>query len=69
MDLFAKDRDAKKNFLSLYNALHQTNLNLEETKIDPVILEQVLYMSYYNDISMMVNNRLIILVKHQSTIN
>ena len=69
VDLFAKDRDAKKNFLALYNALHRTNLKIEETTIEPVMLEQVLYMSFYNDISMMVNGRLIILVEHQSTIN
>ena len=69
VDLFAKDRDAKKNFLALYNALHQMNLNLEDTTIEPVMLEQVLYMSYYNDVSMLVDGRLVILIEHQSTIN
>ena len=57
VDLFARDRDAKKNFLSLYNALHGTDLKPEETKIEPVELEQVLYMGQYNDVSMLVDGR------------
>ena len=69
VDLFARDRDAKKNFLSLYNALHGTDLKPEETKIEPVELEQVLYMGQYNDVSMLVDGRAVILLEHQSTLN
>lgn len=69
VDLFSKDRDAKKNFLSLYNALHGTNLKLEETQIEPVELEQILYMGYYNDVSMLINGRIVVLCEHQSTLN
>lgn len=34
-DLFGDDElDGKRNFLSLYNAIHGTNLKLEETTIE-----------------------------------
>ncbi|MBQ7158019.1 MAG: hypothetical protein IJS09_01145 [Treponema sp.] len=69
VDLFSKDRDAKKNFLSLYNALHGTDLKLEDTQIEPVKLEQILYMGYYNDVSMLINGRIVVLCEHQSTLN
>ena len=46
VDLFAKDIYAKENFISLYNALHDTNLDPESTSVDPVMIEQVLYMKY-----------------------
>ena len=44
VDLFAKDITAKQNFISLYNALHDTNLAVDSTSINPVMIEQVLYM-------------------------
>ena len=44
VDLFAHDIYAKENFISLYNALHGTNLDAKTTKIQPVMLEKVLYM-------------------------
>ena len=46
IDLFCKDQKAgKENFISLYNALHQTNLNLETTKLEEVNIENILYMA------------------------
>lgn len=69
VDLFAKCPESKENFLSLYNALHGTSLTLSETKIEPLILEQTVYVGRYNDVSMLVNNRIIVLVEQQSTIN
>ena len=32
IDLFCKDKDGKQNFISLYNALHNTNLDLSTIK-------------------------------------
>ena len=32
-------------------------------------LEQVLYIDYYNDIAVMVNDQFILMIEHQSTIN
>ena len=69
VDYFSKDRDWKQHFLSLYNALHGTNLQVETTKLERVNLEQVLYMDYYNDIAVMVNEQFILMIEHQSTIN
>ena len=69
VDLFAHDINAKKNFISLYNALHGTNLDAETTDIQPVMLERVLYMKYYNDIAMLIDGKIVILIEHQSTIN
>jgi len=70
IDLFCKDqKSGKKNFISLYNALHQTNLNLETTTLEEVNIENILYMALSNDIAMLVDGRLVVLVEHQSTIN
>ena len=69
VDLFAHDVTAKENFISLYNALHGTNLEVETTDIQPVMLERVLYMKYYNDIAMLIDGKIVILIEHQSTIN
>ena len=69
VDLFAHDINAKENFISLYNALHGTNLDVETTDIQPVMLERVLYMKYYNDVAMLIDGKIVILIEHQSTIN
>ena len=69
VDLFARCPEAKENFLSLYNALHGTDLKFAETKIEPVMLEKTVYTGRYNDVSMLINNRLIVLVEQQSTVN
>ena len=69
VDLFARCPEAKENFLSLYNALHGTDLKFSETKIEPVMLEKTVYTGRYNDVSMLVNDRLIVLVEQQSTVN
>ena len=69
VDYFSKDRDWKQHFLSLYNALHGTNLQVSDTQLERVNLEQVLYKSYYNDIAVLVNGQFILMIEHQSTIN
>ena len=69
-DLFGDDElDGKRNFLSLYNAIHGTNLKLEETTIEHKKIPQSICKPYDNDISMLINGRLIVLVEHQSTPN
>ena len=68
VDLFSEDEKAKENFLSLYNALHGTNLKDTE-QLKTVRLDQVLYMAFYNDVSYLVENKIIVLAEHQSTIN
>ena len=70
IDLFCKDqKSGKENFISLYNALHQTNLDLKTTTLQEVNIENILYMALSNDIAMLVDGRLVVLVEHQSTIN
>jgi len=70
VDYFAGDeRIGKQNFLSLFNALHGTNLTLENTRLERFSLDKTLYQKQFNDISMLVNGKLIVLIEHQSTIN
>ncbi|UTC64709.1 Rpn family recombination-promoting nuclease/putative transposase [Treponema sp. OMZ 788] len=68
VDLFSEDEKAKENFLSLYNALHGTELK-DTAQLKNIRLDQVLYMSFYNDVSYLVDNKIIVLAEHQSTIN
>ena len=68
VDLFSEDEKAKENFLSLYNALHGTSLSVTE-HLENIRLDQVLYMTFYNDVSYLVDNKIIVLAEHQSTIN
>lgn len=44
VDLFYQDETAKKNLLSLYNALHGTKYE-DESMIRKVKIEDVLYMN------------------------
>ena len=68
VDLFGEDKNAKDNFLALYNALHGTTLDAA-TKLESLRLEQAMYMTFYNDVAHLVDDRIIVLVEHQSTIN
>ncbi|UTC61503.1 Rpn family recombination-promoting nuclease/putative transposase [Treponema sp. OMZ 787] len=68
VDLFAEDENAKENFLSLYNALHGTNLKLS-CPVENIRLDNVMYMNIINDVSCLVDNKIIVLAEHQSTIN
>lgn len=68
-DLFGSDRDGKKNFLELYNALSGSDYKLGEVSLERKIIEQSLYKTFNNDVSWEINGRLIVLVEHQSTVN
>ena len=68
-DLFGSDRDGKKNFLELYNALSGNNFKLGEVSIERKVIEQTLYKTFNNDVSWEINGKLIVLVEHQSTVN
>ena len=68
VDFFGEDKNAKANFLSLYNALHGTCLDAT-TELEPLRLEQVMYMAFCNDVACLVDGKIIVLVEHQSTIN
>ena len=68
VDLFSEDEKAKENFLSLYNALHGTNLQMS-CPVENIRLDNVMYMNITNDVSCLVDNKIIVLAEHQSTIN
>ena len=68
VDLFGEDRNAKKNFLSLYNALYATNYQSTDI-LENIRLKQTMYMSFANDVSYLVDNKIIVLAEHQSTVN
>ena len=68
VDLFYSDETAKKNLLSLYNALHDTDLK-DEGLIRKVKIEDILYKNFNNDISCEVNNEVFVFGEHQSTVN
>ena len=68
VDLFSEDEKAKENFLSLYNALHGTNLQLS-CPVENIKLDNVMYMNIVNDVSCLVDGKIIVLAEHQSTIN
>ena len=68
VDFFGEDKNAKANFLSLYNALHGTKLDAF-VELKSLRLEQVMYMAFRNDVACLVDGKIIVLVEHQSTIN
>lgn len=68
VDLFYEDETAKKNLLSLYNALHGTNYR-REALIRRVRIGDVLYKNFKNDVSFEMNGEALIFVEHQSTVN
>ena len=69
VDLFGKDETAPQNFLSLYNALHDTHLTIENTELKQEMIDSVMYMTYANDVAMRINGKVVVLIEHQSTIN
>lgn len=68
-DLFGSDRDAKKNFLDLYNALSGSCYKLDEVSLVRKVIDQSLYKTFNNDVSWEIDGKLIVLVEHQSTVN
>ncbi|MCL1967864.1 MAG: Rpn family recombination-promoting nuclease/putative transposase [Fibromonadales bacterium] len=58
----------KNNLLELYSAISGKNYP-ENTKIEIVTLSDVLYMDQLNDIAFVLEDRLIVLIEHQSSIN
>ncbi len=67
-NLFGSDEKSEDKFIQLYNALHDNDLSEKHT-LKTLDIEQVLYMNFANDIARLVDNKIIILAEHQSTIN
>ncbi len=68
VDLFGKDRDAGKNFRSLFKALFGQELD-SDAPIESIHIENVLYTNMVTDVSYLVDNKIIFIAEHQSTIN
>jgi len=68
VDFFSEDKTAKPNFLSLYNALHGTSYQ-STAILRNIRLKQIVYMSFANDVSYLVDDKIIVLAEHQSTVN
>jgi len=58
-----------KAALTLYNALHGTDYREEDTEVIINTLDGVLLTPHKNDLSFLVNGRLVVLIEHQSSIN
>lgn len=69
VNMFGRNINAKEHFLSLYNAIHDTNFKIGEVEIKPVTLENVVYRDIENDVSMEINDSIVVLAEHQSSIN
>ena len=58
----------KKNFLSLYNAVKRTDYKVD-IPMEDVTLTNALTMGQVNDISYLIDNKLVAFFEHQSTVN
>jgi len=69
VDLFSVDEQTRNEaVISLYNALHEKKITMKE-QIHFVRLKNVLFREVRNDVSFIVDNRLLVLLEHQSTVN
>ncbi|MGN0466438.1 MAG: hypothetical protein ACI4F9_08870 [Lachnospiraceae bacterium] len=68
VDLFYSDETATENLLSLYNALHDANLQ-DTSLIHKIKVDDILYKNFRNDISFEANGKVIVFGEHQSTVN
>ena len=69
VDLFALDEKTRYDaVIPFYNEFHNRKVSSKE-EIRFVRLENVLFRKVRNDVSFVANNRLLILMEHQSTVN
>ena len=59
----------EKSALELYNALHGTDYSERDTEITINTLGESLFTPQKNDLSFLINGKLVVLVEHQSSIN
>jgi len=67
--LFCSLFSNEKAALELYNALHGTNYSEQNTEITINTLGETLVSLQRNDLSFVINGKLVILVEHQATVN
>ena len=61
-------RENPEGLIELYNAIADTDYPLD-TPVEPDSLDDVLYKERINDLSFVLDNQILVLVEHQSTIN
>ena len=67
--IFTRLFSDKKEIINLYNAIKNTNYKIEDTEINIITLEDVLFMDRNNDLCFTINDKLVVLIEHQSSIN
>ena len=66
--VFSKLFSEPNKILTLYNAVSQNNYP-PETAVDITTIQNVLYNGIHNDLSFIIDGKLVVLVEHQSSIN
>ena len=66
--VFTKYFSDKNRLIEIYNAINGTNYT-SDVNLEINTLKNVLYLGRYNDISFTFDNKLVVLIEHQSTIN
>ncbi len=67
--LFTRLFSNKEEIISLYNAIKDTNYESYNTDINIITLDDVLFMDRNNDLCFTINDKLVVLIEHQSSIN
>lgn len=67
--LFVRLFSNKRELLNLYNAIKNTDYNINDTDINIITLENILFMDRKNDLCFTINDKLVVLIEHQSSIN
>ena len=67
--IFVKLFSDKKEIIKLYNAIKGTKYSVNKTDIDIITLENVLYMERNNDLCFTIDDKFVVLIEHQSSIN
>ena len=69
VSLFSRDKKTcRPAVISFYNALHDKKTS-DDAKIEFLELEDVVYHKEKNDVSFMVDGKIVVLLEHQSTVN
>ena len=58
----------KKEIINLYNTIKNINYKTYDTEINIITLEDVLFMDRNNDLCFTINDKLVVLIEHQSSI-
>ena len=67
--VFIKLFSNKKEIIKLYNTIKGTKYSVNKTDIDIITLENVLYMERNNDLCFTIDDKFVVLIEHQSSIN